>query len=57
MIEAWFNDDAAITGRVYPTLTDAKGLAVFSRNAPGMVKQMHIWEVESIWPNGSGMTC
>ena len=54
VIEVWFNDDAVITGRVYPTRVDARGLGVFSSDASGEVKRMHIWEMGQIWPADHG---
>lgn len=49
LLQSYINDQKTITTWVYPSLTDAKGLEVWSANGAGRVKSMQVWEMGSIY--------
>ncbi|NHC40528.1 glycoside hydrolase [Bacillus sp. MM2020_1] len=62
MIEAYANGKKSITSRVYPTLSDALGLELWSNGGNAKVVSMKVWEmgsaygetVPAYWPESNG---
>ncbi|MEY2191882.1 GH32 C-terminal domain-containing protein [Neobacillus sp. BF23-41] len=62
MIEAYVNGKKSITSRVYPTLSDALGLELWSNGGKAKVVSMKVWEmgsaygetVPAYWPESNG---
>jgi len=49
IIEGFFNNRNTVTARVYPTLSDSKGIELFSEGGDVEITQITIQEMESIY--------
>lgn len=49
MVESYANNYRSITSRVYPTLSDALGLQLWSKNGVVTIKSMEVWELGSAY--------
>jgi beta-fructofuranosidase len=53
VIEVWFDDRVAISGRVYPTLQDSQGVCLRLEGTAVRVLSLNVWEMDAIWPMGT----
>ncbi|WP_419872624.1 GH32 C-terminal domain-containing protein [Candidatus Pristimantibacillus sp. PTI5] len=49
MIEAYANGKNSITTRVYPSLSDALGLELWSKDGEAKIVKLQVWEMESAY--------
>ncbi|MGI6368125.1 MAG: glycoside hydrolase family 32 protein [Anaerolineae bacterium] len=49
VIEVFANERVVLTARVYPTRTDATGLALWAEGAPATIASLRVWPMASIW--------
>jgi beta-fructofuranosidase len=54
VIEIWFNDEIALTGRAYPTRGDAKEIAISTISEQAGIPYLKVWEIGTIWPVEKG---
>ncbi len=52
VIEVFANDQLCLTSRVYPTLTDSRGVRPFVNVGSAELRSLDVWDMLSIWPSG-----
>jgi beta-fructofuranosidase len=56
VVEVFGNEQACVTGRIYPSRNDSLAVSVFAHGGTARLKSLDIWEMGSIWterePNG-----
>jgi beta-fructofuranosidase len=50
ILELFVNERLCLACRVYPTRDDSEGVRLFSRRGNITVKDLHIWQMDAVWP-------
>ena len=50
VIEAWVDGRVVLTGRAYPTQSDAHGVILLAKSDEARIKTLEVWQMEAIWP-------
>lgn len=48
-IECILNERVALSGRVYPTMPDCRGLALFADEGKGLIRRLDLYQLRSAW--------
>lgn len=49
VIELFAKERTCVTTRVYPTRPNSMGVEIFTQNGPVRLKQVSLWQMQSIW--------
>ena len=49
IVEVFANDSLCLSGRVYPTLPDSTGVALYSQGGNAVARSLDLWEMAPTW--------